>query len=493
MRRTFSWLGIGIVVLIAVLVVRAARMPSMQIDVAPIDPVPVDEAAALARLQGGIRIRTISNEGGADRDHAAFAAFREYLRVQYPLTHERLIVEQISEHSLLYRWAGSETERDALVLLAHQDVVPIDEGTEADWTHPPFEAVVADGYLWGRGSLDDKGSLFAALEAVESLLADGFTPHRDVYVALGHDEELGGSEGAVEIVARLVARGASIGLVVDEGGAVIGDLFPGIDGSVAAVGVAEKGYLSLSLDVVGTGGHSSIPPERTSIGRLATAVLKLEQNPFPSRLDGASRAFFEQGIGPETPFTHRMLYANLWLFDPLLRAVLDRVPGANALIRTTTAPTIFHAGLKDNVLPARAHAVVNFRVLPGESTDAVIERVRDLIDDPGVSIEPLPKRKEPVVGSRLDGEGWKVLSQSIREVFPDSIVAPYLMVAGTDSRHFRELCDGVYQFTPFRLRPEDLKRAHGTDERIAVDGLGDAVRFYRRLVENSSGSGQSDR
>jgi len=216
-------------------------------------------------------------------------------------------------------------------------------------------------------------------------------------------------------------------------------------------------------------------------------VLKLEQHPFPTRLDGASRAFFEQGIGPETPFAHRLLYANLWLFDPLLRAVLDRVPGANALIRTTTAPTIFQAGQKDNVLPARARAVVNFRVLPGESTDEVIARVRELVDDPGVEITPLPKRREPAVGSALDGAGWRTLSRSIREVFPGTVVAPYLMVAGTDSRYFRTLCDCVYQFIPFRLQPDDMKRAHGTDERIPVAGIGDAVRFYRRLVENAAG------
>lgn len=486
MRRGLRGLGIALLALLLVFAVRAATMPSTQVVVESIAPAPVDEAGALARLQGGLRIQTVSHEGGADRDDAAFTAFREHLRVSYPLVHEQLHVEHIADHGLLYRWVGSESDRAALVLLAHQDVVPIDPGSEADWTHPPFEAVVADGYLWGRGSLDDKGSLFAILEAIESLLADGYTPRRDVYVALGHDEELGGSEGAVAIAARLADAGASIGLVVDEGGSVIGDLFPGVDGSIAAVGVAEKGYLSLALEVAGAGGHSSIPPSTTQIGRLAAAVLKLERNPFPSRLDGASRAFFEQGIGPETPFLHRMLYANLWFFDPLLRAVLDRVPGANALIRTTTAPTVFHAGMKDNVLPARARAVVNFRLLPGDSSDAVIERVRAVVDDPDISIEALPKRKEPVAGSSLDGEGWQVLSRSIREVFPDSIVAPYLLVAGSDSRHFRELCDCVYQFIPFRLRPEDMKRAHGTDERIAVDGLADAVRFYRRLVANSS-------
>jgi carboxypeptidase PM20D1 len=486
MRRGLGGLVVGLVALIFVLMVRAATLSSTQIVVEPIAPVPVDDAGALARLRGGVAIQTISHEGGADRDEAAFAAFHEHLRVSYPLVHEKLHIERISDHSLLYRWVGSETDRGALVLLAHQDVVPIDPGTEEDWTHPPFEAVVEDGYLWGRGSLDDKGSLFAILEAIESLLADGFTPRGDVYVALGHDEELGGSDGAVGMAARLAEAGASIGLVVDEGGSVIGDLIPGVDGAIAAVGVAEKGYLSVALEVAGTGGHSSIPPATTKIGQLAAAVLKLEQNPFPSRLDGASRAFFERGIGPETPFVHRLLYANLWLFDPLLRAALDRVPGANALIRTTTAPTVFQAGMKDNVLPARARAVVNFRLLPGDSIDSVIERVRLVIDDPDITLEALPKRKEPVVGSSLDGEGWQVLSRSIREVFPDTVVAPYLMVAGTDSRHFRELCDCVYQFTPFRLRPEDMKRAHGTDERIEVAGLGDAVRFYRRLVANSS-------
>ena len=487
MKAILRWSALALLALLVVLAVRAASMSSKQIDVSPIDRVPVDDAAAIARLQGGLRIRTISYEGGVGRDDAAFEAFHAYLRDQYPRTHAQLVVERISDHSLLYRWVGTDADGPALVLLAHQDVVPIDEGTESAWSHPPFEAVVADGYLWGRGSLDDKGSLFAIFESIESLVADGFVPHTDVYLAFGHDEELGGTDGAVSIADTLAARGARVGLVVDEGGSMIDGLFPGIDGAVAAVGVAEKGYMSLSLEVAGTGGHSSIPPRQTHIGQLAAAVLKLEQHPFPTRLDGASRAFFEQGIGPETPFAHRLLYANLWLFDPLLRAVLDRVPGANALIRTTTAPTIFQAGQKDNVLPARARAVVNFRVLPGESTDEVIAQVRELVDDPGVEITPLPKRREPAVGSALDGAGWQMLSRSIREVFPGTVVAPYLMVAGTDSRYFRTLCDCVYQFIPFRLQPDDMKRAHGTDERIPVAGIGDAVRFYRRLVENAAG------
>jgi carboxypeptidase PM20D1 len=463
-------------------------MPSRQVEVEAIAPVPVDESGAHERLRGGLRIRTISPSDGDDRDASAFETLHAHLAAAYPLAHARLALERVGDLSLWYRWRGADPSAPGLVLMAHQDVVPVDAGTEGDWTHPPFAAVVDRGYVFGRGALDDKASLFGILEAVEDLLAAGFVPRADVHLAFGHDEELGGAEGARAIAERLSARDLRIGLVLDEGGSILDGRVVGLDRPVAAVGVAEKGYLSVILEARGEGGHSSAPPPRTAIGRLAAAVARIEQSPLPSRLDDTVRGFFEEGIGPESRFALRVVFANLWLFDPLLRAALDRVPGAGALVRTTTAPTIFHAGQKDNVLPARARAVVNSRVMPGESTDDVMAHVRAVVDDPGIRIEAATKRREPSRASRTEGPAWDALARSIREVFPGTVVAPYLVVAGTDARHFRGLCDCVYRFVPFRLALDDATRAHGTDERIAVDSIGPAVRFYRRLIERFAGS-----
>jgi len=491
MRRGLAWAGLAItlvaIAVASIVVGRAATMHSHQPVVEPIARVEVDEAGALERLRAGLRIRTISNQDGADRDAAAFERLRALLASAYPLTHAELRLERVAGHTLLYRWPGSDPGAPALVLLAHQDVVPVDPGCVSDWTHPPVEAVVADGYVWARGALDDKGSLFAVLEAVESLLADGFAPRADVFLAFGHDEELGGPEGATAAAARLAQLGVRPGLVLDEGGSIMSGAILGLDRPIAVVGVVEKGYLSVSLEVDGEGGHSSTPVVPTHIGRLATAVARIEASPLDSRLDPTVRAFFERGVGPESPFALRLVFANLWLFDPVVRAALDGVPGANAMIRTTTAPTIFHAGLKDNVLPSHARAVVNFRVLPGDTTEGVLEHVRTVVDDPAVRVEALPKRREPSPASRLDGAGWETLARSIREVFPGTVVAPYLMVAGTDSRHFRGLCDCVYQFTPYVLDLDDMARAHGLDERMPVEAIGDSVRFYRRVIERASG------
>ncbi|MBW2697493.1 MAG: M20 family peptidase [Deltaproteobacteria bacterium] len=481
-------LGFGgaFISLLALLAVRAATMESTQVEVEPLAPIRIDESGVIERFRAGLQIRTVSHQDDKGRDEPAFFAFHTHLAESYPRVHAALERERVSELTLLYRWRGREPALPAVVLLAHQDVVPVDAASVESWTHPPFESVVADGFVWGRGALDDKLSLFAVLEAVEGLLADGYQPRRDVYLAFGHDEELGGEHGAVQLARILAERRVDVGLVLDEGGAMLDGLLPGLADPVAIVGVAEKGYLSLTLSVAGKGGHSSSPPPESLIGILSSAIRRLERDPFPSRLDGAARAFFERGIGPESPFLYRLAYANLWLTSPLVQAVMLRTSGTGTMLRTTTAPTIFHAGLKDNVLPARAEAVVNFRLLPGDSSEGVIERVRDVVDDPRVEIRAHSKRREPSEISRMDSAAFRTLARSIREIFPGTLVAPFLVIAGTDSRYFHALCDCVYRFLPLRIQMSDMMRVHGTDERVPVDSVPDAVRFYRRLIENAS-------
>ncbi len=483
--NVLRWFGAAFLVLLLVLCLRASTLDSMQPEIAPVAVVEVDSGGLLERFRGGLKIPTVSRQPGEGMDTEAFQAFRAYLAQHYPRVHDRLELELISRHSLLFRWPGGEPSLPGTVLLAHQDVVPVDTGSEGDWDHPPYEAVVADGYIWGRGSLDDKFGLFSILEAVEGLIADGFHPRRTLYLAFGHDEEVGGGDGAVQIARLFAERGWTIALVVDEGGAIADGMVPGLDAPVAIVGVAEKGYMSALLEVDGMGGHSSAPPNQSAIGILASAIVKLEDNRFPMRFDGATRAFFERGIGPESSFGMRVIYGNLWLFEPLVLAMLDRSPMMAAMVRTTTAPTIFHAGLKENVLPARAQATVNFRLLPGEKGDEVLEEVRRIISDERITVSMAGRAREASPSSRIDSRAWATLAETIREVFPEAIVAPYLLLGGTDSRYFRDLCDCVYRFLPIELEPDGLRRAHGTNERIPVAGLVDGARFYRRLIENA--------
>ena len=479
------WLSAALALLVLIVCLRAFTVESIQPDVAPRAVWEVDAAAMLERFRGGLAIPTVSRQPGQGMDEDAFLAFRRHLARHFPRTHDQLEVELVSGHSLLFRWPGSDPSLAGTVLLAHQDVVPVDTGSEGDWVHPPYAAAVEDGFIWGRGSLDDKFGLFSIIEAVEALAEENFRPRRTLYLVFGHDEEVGGRNGAVKIAGLFAERGWAIGLVVDEGGAIAEGMVPGLDAPVALVGVAEKGYMSVLLEVDGMGGHSSAPPDQSAIGILSAAIVKLEEDRFPMRLDGATRAFLEEGIGPESSFAMRLVYANLWLFEPLVLAALDRSPMMAAMVRTTTAPTIFHAGLKENVLPARAQATVNLRLLPGESGDAVLGAVRRIVSDPRVEVSMAGEAREASPGSRTDSRAWGTVVMTIREIFPDAIVAPYLLLGGTDSRYFRELCDCVYRFLPIALEPDGLRRAHGTNERIPLAGFADGARFYRRLIENA--------
>lgn len=480
MKKILLVLLLGLVALASVVSVRAARYGLPREAVKPAPVVAVDAGAA-ARLAGAIRIPTVSRGEGAAPDSAAFAALHEHLRAQFPRVHAALAREAVAGHSLLYTWTGSEPSLPPLLLVAHMDVVPVEPGTEAAWTHPPFAGAVGGGHVWGRGALDDKASVVGILEAVEMLLGEGFRPRRTVLLAFGHDEEVGG-RGAQAIAALLKARGVRPEMVLDEGGAVTVGLVPGVRPDVALVGIAEKGYVSVELTAGARGGHSSMPPARGAIGRVARAVARLEEEPMPARLDGVGTALFPH-VGQDLPFGQRAAFANLWLTRPLVARVLAGAPSTNAAIRTTAAPTIFQAGTKDNVLPAQARAVVNFRILPGDSVAGVLAHVRRVVDDPQVRVRAAAELVSPPSPvSPIDGEPFRMLSRAVRQARPGTVVAPYLVVGATDARHYAALSPHVFRFLPVRMTGEDLDRMHGTDERISVRDYEDAVRFYRLLV-----------
>ncbi len=475
-----------VVVLTAVVVVRTLRFHSQQIGVQPATGLTVDTSAAAERLAGALRFRTISYQDSTQFDAAEFRRFQAYLEKAFPQTHATLSREPVGTFGLLYRWAGSDPTLAPIVLMAHQDVVPVEPGTESTWTYPPFDGRIADGYVWGRGAMDDKGNLLAELEAIETLLSQGAVPRRTVYLASGYDEEVGGRNGAAAIAKLLASRSVHPQFVVDEGGAMATGLVPGVAGPVALVGVAEKGYLTLDLSVQVEGGHSSMPPRQTAVGILSAAIDELEEHPVPGGIRGPTEQMFAY-LGPEMPFGMRLFFANRWLFGGLLAGRFGASPPGNAMLRTTTAPTIFSAGVKENVLPSTARAVVNFRLLQGDSIAGIVDYVRRTIGDPRVKVEIPPTFKaEPSPVSPVESEEFRLLARTIREVVPAAIVVPWLVVGGTDSRYFATLTPNVYRFSASPIGPGDAERAHGTNERMSVDGYAQNVKFYLQLIRNAA-------
>jgi carboxypeptidase PM20D1 len=473
-----------IVVIVAVVLIRTAIVESKQIAVDKTVELSLNKELLARHLSGAIQVKSISYQDPAMFDKRPFEDLHRYLEKTYPLVHKTLKREKVNGYSLLYTWGGSDKNAKGILLMSHLDVVPIEKGTEKQWTHPPFSGKIADGFIWGRGTMDVKNGVIAALEAVEYLIRTGFRPERTVYLAFGHDEEIGGANGATKIAALLKSRGKRLAIVVDEGGTIISDMFPGLKNPIALVGIAEKGYLTLKLTAEGEGGHSSMPPKQTNVGILATAIHKLERNPFPGELKGPARLMFEF-LGPEMPFTYRMIFANLWLFSPVLESMLEGKPSTNAMLRTTTAATMFEGSVKENVLPSKATAVVNFRILPGETAKSVTEYVREVIDDPRITITPTAEGRDPSFVSNVDSAEFRSLHQAIKQLFPDVVVAPYLVLGGTDSRHYMEVAEHIYRFIPMRMKPEDLKRIHGTNERMSIDNFAETVKFDIQFIKNS--------
>ena len=483
-------LGLGLLgmlfVLLAIVVVRTLALGSGPSEGAPAEAAreaEVDVDGAVARLAEGLRFETISHGGGKPVPADAFFALHAHLERSYPLTHASLRRETVSQYSLLYTWPGSDASLEPALLMAHQDVVPVDAG---EWTYPPFGGDVKDGMLWGRGAIDDKGSLYMILEAVESLLAAGFTPERTILLFFGHDEEVGGPEGAVPMAERLEAEGVDLAWVLDEGGFVVEGIVPGMDAPIALVGVAEKGSVTYRLRLEMAGGHSSVPPRHTAIGVMAEAITKIEANPMPGGIDDLTRTTLES-LAPSMPFAIRAVLANLWLFGPAVEMAISGSPPMDAMQRTTTAVTIIDGGVKSNVLPSRVEATVNFRIRPGDDAQKVKEHLRRVIDDDRIEILDPEGSREASAVSNTDSEAFALLSRTIGEVFPGVPVVPYVVVGGTDSRQFYRVTSDVYRFNPFRFGPNSAALPHGTDERVPIASLPEAIRFYRTLIESSGG------
>ncbi len=484
--RSLLVLGLGLALLVVVIAIRTTQMTSRQVFAPqPAVPVTVDQDEIAERLARGLQFQTISYSDPAQFDGTPFAGLHAYIAQAFPRVHAALTREVIHDYSLLYTWQGQDETLKPILLMAHLDVVPVEAGTENAWTYPPFAGEIAEGFIWGRGAIDDKSSAFGILESVEALLQDGYRPQRTIYLAFGHNEEIYGQGGAGEIAARLQSRGVELDYILDEGGGISENVMPYLTQPVALVGIAEKGFANIELSVQSPGGHSNSPPAHTAVGILSAAIHRLEDNPYPLRMTEPTEQTLDY-LAPEMPLAIRMVFANRWLFGDLIKNQFARVPLTNAGIRTTMAATLFAAGTKENVLPTSARAVVNYRILPGDNIDGVVEHVRQIIDDPQVQIKVLETHSEPSSVSNVDSSSFELLQQTIHQIFPDVIVAPTLVIGASDARHYDALSPHVYRFAPYWQKPEDVARVHGTNERLSVENYELYVQFYSQLIRNSN-------
>ena len=474
------FLGV-IVVLLIVIVVKTMTFTSLQVKTEPaILPDFGNESAA--NLSKAITFPTISVADNSPIDTVAFLGFHNFISEAYPLIRSKLEKELFSEFSLLYTWKGKNPELKPVILMAHMDVVPA--GESVSWQKNPFSGDNDGTYIWGRGTLDDKSAMISILEAVEKLISENYQPDRTIYFAFGHDEEVGGLKGARVIASTLKERGVTAEFVLDEGMAITLGMVPMISKPVALIGTSEKGYLSVKLSVEMEGGHSSTPEKESAITVLNQALYNLHKKEMKARISAPVKDFIRY-IGPEMPIYAKVIFANSWLFNDLILKIYTGSSSGNALVRTTTAPTIMNAGIKDNVIPTKAEAVVNFRILPGETSADVFQHVSNVISDQRVKITAFEGIDEPSPASPVNGAGFKIISATIRQVFPEVIVSPTLMLASSDSRKFSDISQNIFKFAPIFVTAEDMARIHGLNERVKISDFIGGIGFYYQLIRNA--------
>ncbi len=490
--KTLGKVGLGLVGIVAVMAgvvaYRTATFkPATAVDVTAVKlaaPVPVDQAKAAQHLSESIRFLTISHQDKAENDWSQWDGLHAWLATTYPAAHKAMVREILPNKALVYTWKGSDPALAPVVLMAHQDVVPVTAGTEKDWKHPPFEGVIAEDAVWGRGSIDDKGSLVTIFESLEALAASGFQPKRTVIVVSGQDEEAGGT-GAQAAAALFKQRGVKAEWVLDEGMAVVKD-FPMVGKPVAVVGLGEKGYATLKIVAKASGGHSSAPPKETGVETLSKAILAITGSPFPLEFKGPG-ADMIRAIAPETSLMTRVVVANTWLFGGLLKSQLAKSPASAATLHTTIAPTMLKGSPKENVLPQDATAWINYRIAPGQTRDDVMARARAATKGLAVDLSwEAPGGNDPSPVSSTSSEGWKLLA-ALASDGGKTPVAPGLVTAGTDSRYMTGVAKDVYRFAPMHASIAEFGMIHGTNEHMSLENLRRMTDFYTRLIATAAG------
>lgn len=440
-------------------------------------PIFVNNDKAVHDLAEMIKCKTISDRNKENESEAEFQKFEALLPTLFPNVYKTCIFEKVGERALLFRWHGRSADAPT-VLMAHYDVVSV---AEEDWEKPPFDAVIENGILWGRGTLDTKGSLNGILQAAEMLIAEGYKPENDIYLAFGGDEEINGG-GAPGIVKLFKERGITPGAVLDEGGAIVEKVFPGVKTPCALIGIAEKGMLNVEYSVKGGGGHSSSPAPHTPVGRLSAACVRMEKHPFKFRITAPARQLFDT-LGRRSTFLYRMIFANLWCFSPVLNLLTRKTGGElNALMRTTTAFTQMEGSKGMNVIPPYARMVSNHRIAEGDTVDSVVNRIRKTVKDDKIAVKVI-NGTNPTPTSDTSCKAWETIKCTVHDTWQDTIVSPYLMLACADARHWNEISDKVYRFSPMALSSEERATIHGNNERIPLATVAKTVEFYARLMK----------
>lgn len=485
LKKFLKIIGILFLFLIAIVLFNTFTYKSKQVQAETITPVVISDAC-VQHLSDAVKIKTISYDDVSNFDSVPFHQLISFLSKTYPLADSLLKKSRINKYSLLYKWEGEDTSLQPVVLMGHMDVVPVDEEQAKNWEFTPFGGEIIDNYVYGRGTLDDKVNVIGILESIETLLKEGFKPKRTIYLAFGHDEEIGGRNGAKKIAEYLESQKVNAAFVLDEGMVITKGIVPGIKPDIALIGISEKGFLSVELSVEMEGGHSSMPSKETPIGVLASAIAKLEQHPMTASISEPVQHFLDY-VGPEMPFFSKLAFANQWLLKGAIISKYEASNSGNATVHTTSAPTIFRSGFKDNVLPSIASATVNFRILPGETSEDVIAHIQKTIKDRRIKIKKTGHNNEAAAVSDIHSEGFKQIEKSIHQVFNNTLVTPSLMVGGTDTKHYSKISTNLFRFLPAIFDSEDLKRLHGVNEKISVEGFKNCIRFYRQLILNSCG------
>ncbi len=478
MKKIVTVLALTVIVCAAIVCYNYLKISSKQI---PAEGIKTDIrgiTGAEERLAQSLTFKTVSYEDSSQTDFGEFLKFHEFLKISFPNVFSTLNLELINNYTIILHWKGKDSQLKPGVILAHQDVVPVLEDTRDLWSVNPFEGVIKEGVLWGRGAVDDKINLMAQLEAVEFLIQDNYTPERDIYLIFGHDEELGGEQGALKAAQWMQRKGIEAEFVLDEGGFVTNEKVPGMSQPVALIGTSEKGYLNLELSVRIEGGHSSMPNEQNAIKAMSEALICLSQNPFKPELTPSVHDFIAH-IAPHSSFLNRLAMSNLWLFKPLVFKIYSQTGAGNAMIRTSMVPTIIRGGEKSNVIPDVVTAIVNFRLLPGTTAKDAIAHTKKAINNPLISVTPLSEQLEASEISPIDTDAFRLISNSIHLNFENVIATPFLMIGGTDSKHFNIVSKNIYKFSPM-LDPIGF---HGVNERLDLETYPKAIGFYTDLLK----------
>ena len=466
-----------IAVFFAVVLVRTLNFkPKAQPPVSQ-EEVTFDKDAAIDALGQLIRCKTISYNDHSLEDDGEFEKLISLLPQLYPNVFKVCSFDQLPDRGLLFKWPGKQSG-DPAIMMAHYDVVPVNE---ENWDQPPFEAIIEDECMWGRGTLDTKGTFNGVLSAANHLIGQGFQPEHDVYFAFSGGEEVNG-KGAPNIVDWFEKQGITPAMVVDEGGAVVENVFPGVKQPCGLIGIAEKGMMNAQFKAVSAGGHASAPKPHTPVGVLAKACTRIEGHPFKAHIEGPAAQMFDT-LGRHSTFLYRMIFANMWCFGWVID-LLGRMSGGemNALVRTTVAFTQMEGSSARNVIPPEAKMVANMRLNPADSVASALEYLKKTVNDPAVEVTAL-ESFEPSRISRTDCEGWEKVSAAVSETWPGCIVAPYLMVQCSDSRHYGRISDRVYRFSAMDLTAAERATIHGNNEKVRLEGICRAVEFYIRLMK----------